>query len=267
MRTNKVNNILMQIYSLPSKIYAEIKRCFQIVQNYFNKRKNKKTRVFLIGTPQYGNLGDQLIALAEIEWLKKYYKNFELLEYTHENLTKDKKCRLVISNINKNDLIFLQGGGNVNDLYLNCEAIRRRIIYKCKNNNIVLFPQSISYSNSEKSNLIKTKTQEIYNSNKNLTVIAREKTSHCTAKKMFPDLQVLLCPDMATFLFNKITPSVISNRSGIVMLTRKDGEKYYTEEQFSNLIDTLNVNYNLDFSDTNVFHTVTPADRLIKTGR
>lgn len=51
--------------------------------------------------------------------------------------------------LNDDDLIFLQGGGNLGDKWLNEERLRRTIIESFPNNKIVILPQTIYFSKND----------------------------------------------------------------------------------------------------------------------
>lgn len=255
-------SVISSVINSPKKLLVFLKRNYQIVCNKRTASKREKPYIFLVGTPEYGNLGDQIIAVAEFRWLRDYYPYFEIKEFTHETLMKDKKCRLLLSQIRKDDLIFLQGGGNLNDLYLNCEQIRRTVIEKCPENKIVLFQQSVFFSDTQKGRAVKTQMQKIYNGHKNFTLITRENKSFEVAKSIFDSLRVLKYPDMATYLFGKVTAQNGTDRNGVLVCIRDDDEKYYSDLQISKMIETLKISNSLDFTDTNVHRTVSPENRL-----
>ena len=127
----KAANTTVSIFLVFKCFPLEIKRLFKIVLNNTIKSFINPPRIFLLPTPDYGNLGDQLIALAEICWLQDFFPNNETLVFGQDFLTKDKSLRLFLSQVKKNDLIFFQGGGNLNNLYLISENIRRLVLKKC----------------------------------------------------------------------------------------------------------------------------------------
>ena len=253
--------MFLQFKILIFKILREIRRRICCCKNALQKAFRKEPVFFLIGTPEYGNLGDQLIALGEFRWLHDCFPKVRVLEFTHEKLMADKGCRILLSQIRKEDVLFLQGGGNVNDKYINCETIRRTVIQTCKENKIILFPQSVSYADTDAAQQIKKETARIYNAHPDLTIITREGTSYLTAQKMFPALRVALCPDMAAYLFQMLRPSAAYPRSGIVMCVRADAEAYYPREEMQRLADDLSSRYELFLTDTNVHRPITPQKR------
>lgn len=262
----KIKTFCASVLSLPKVLISIIKRNVQIFINKTSTKHRKIKQIFLIGTPEYGNLGDQIIAVAELEWLKKYYPDCEIKEFTHETLMKDKNCRMLLSQIGKNDLIFLQGGGNLNDLYLNCEGIRRRVISACPENKIVLFQQSVFFSETEKGKKVKEETCSVYNKHREFTIITRENKSFETAKEIFDQLKVLKYPDMATYLFGKIKPDADIKANGIVTCLRDDNEKFHSDEELLRIKSQLEKDNVIITTDTNIKRVVTPENRLREIG-
>lgn len=257
----KLKTSVYKFIKLPKKFMHFINRNISIAVNNKNKKSRTTAQIFLIGTPNHGNLGDQLIAVAELRWLSDYYPDYEIREFTHETLMKDKNCRLLLSQIKKEDLILFHGGGNLNVLYQNCERIRRKIIKKCPENRIILFQQSIFYEDTEEGRQVKAETQRIYNQHRNFTIIARENGSYEIAKEMFPKLKVYKYPDMATYLFGRVLPTVATERKGVVLCIRKDDEKFYRDDEMKLMKDTVKKNNIVTLSDTHIGHAVLPEER------
>lgn len=256
----KFKTFCASVLTSPKVCAQSLKRNILISKNKKAAKNRTKPCIFLVGTPGYGNLGDQIIAVAELKWLKEYYPDCDIREFTHEQLMKDKNCRLLLSQINKNDLIFLQGGGNLNDLYLNCEQIRRTVISKCPENRIVLFQQSISFSDTQKGELIKAETCSVYNTHKSFTVITRDDGSYSLAKEIFPSLRVLKYPDMATYLFGKLS-AVKAEREGVLICVRDDAERFYSASRKEEMFNSLKNENVLSFTDTNIHKAIAPEDR------
>ncbi|MBQ8228802.1 MAG: polysaccharide pyruvyl transferase family protein [Clostridia bacterium] len=255
---SSVLKIFLSIKSFP----FSVQRCLKIFSNSIKKLFIKEKRIFLISTPNHGNMGDQLIAVAEIKWLKDYFPDYEIKDFVQSILMQDKKLKLLSSQIKKDDLIFLHGGGNVNNWYLISEDIRRNVIKNCPENKLVLFQQSINLTTPVNGVSIKEETEKIYNNHKNFTIIAREETSYQNALKSFPRLNVLKYPDMATYLFNKLKPSHSEHRNGVISCVRKDVEKFYSDEQIQMMYDKIKNDFDLTVSDTHVGHHVSAQNRM-----
>lgn len=237
----------------------------QFVQSLANRVRTllrKEPVIHLIGTPEHGNMGDQLIAVGELQWLRDFFPGVPVREYTHDALMADHRLRGLLSQIGKNDVLFLHGGGNLNDKYVKSEMIRRRVIQKKSKNRIVLFPQSISYAQTEYAQQIKADTSRIYNAHPDFTILAREEQSFSNAKQMFPSLRTILIPDIATYLFHSMGPSAAFQRDGVALCLRSDSEKYYDKEKTDELVQALSASYDVIMTDTHVRRRVLPAERL-----
>ncbi|CAK7053424.1 MAG: hypothetical protein EUB_00550 [Eubacterium sp.] len=154
------------------------------------------SKIFLLGTEDYGNLGDHKIAIEELAFLKKYFPNRKVIEVPASKYFSVKKH--LKSEIKQKDLIIGHGGGNLGNQYLLAEKIRRDFIQSFPNNQIIIFPQTIYFTPDEEGELEKKKTQEIYNKHKHLLINTREKTSYNIAKKMF-NIPIVLTPDIVLF--------------------------------------------------------------------
>ena len=110
-------------------------------------------------------------------------------------------------------------------------------------------PQSIYFKDTEYGKEELEKSKKIYNSHKNLTLIARETVSYEIMKKEFPKVNVILTPDIVMYL-NKTQEK---SRKGIIFALRRDVEKVLTDEQFQK-IDEITSKYfeNKTITDTRI---------------
>lgn len=243
------------------RLYSRVLRIVRIVLYSVRTRFRREPNIFLIGTPEHGNMGDQLIALGELQWLRDYYPNVPVREFTHDTLLQDNRCRLLCAQIRKEDVLFLHGGGNLNDKYVACEAIRRTVIRKKPENKIILFPQSVSYADTPQAQTLRQDTSRIYNAHPDFTILAREERSFANAKQMFPALRTILIPDIATYLFRSLGPSSAFPRDGIALCLRSDSERYYDPEKTALLFQTLSASYSVAMTDTHIRRRVLPQER------
>lgn len=161
------------------------------IQNLSKIRQDKKDKIILMGSPEYNNLGDHAIAFATSYFVKHNFKDKSFYEITENEvsfrLNKIKKF------ITERDIILLQGGGNMGDMYPDQEVIRKKIIKNLKNNKIIIMPQTIYYEN-------KAKLPNYYY-NKNIIFCARESKSYDFFKKNLKQ-KIILCPDIVMYLIN-----------------------------------------------------------------
>lgn len=186
-------------------------------------KKDKEKKILLIGTPIHGNLGDHAIALEEKNFLNFYFSEYKFYEITMPMYNIFKK-RLQ-KNISKKDLIFISGGGWMGNLWLHNENVIREIVSSYPNNQIIIFPQTVFYSNDDKGMVECKKTAEILNRHSNLFLFLREKDSYNLAKKYFSEININLAPDMALYgsLLKDKQSSVVSNT--IKVCLRNDREQ------------------------------------------
>lgn len=148
-------------------------------------------RAFVIGTEDFGNLGDHHIAISEIEYLKRYYT--EVKEVTASQYYK--KRGKLIRTIKKNDLIVMTGGGNFGNIYPIAQDIKRDIVHFWRKNIKVIMPQTIFYSDNlegKKESLIDS---QIFTHNNHILLVCREMKSYQIGKELF-DCDIILTPDI-----------------------------------------------------------------------
>ena len=174
--------------------------------------------MFIFNTPEHGNLGDQLIAYSMIEFIKDYYKDYQIYEINHSQYFDTKK--FLKKKICKENLIFITGGGYLGDIWTNEQKIVNDII-KSFDNKIVIFPQTVYYQNY--SNLVRQK--DIYIKAENIYIMLRDKKSYNLFLNDFnyDKNRLLYAPDIALYL-NMFQLSQIQ-RQGIGLCLRKDKEK------------------------------------------
>lgn len=134
--------------------------------------KKKDKRLFLLQTPTHINIGDHFISVAEIQFLEENFPEYDLIEINEKSVQDFIQFRKFIS---KNDIILLHGGGNLGDEYIHHEKLRRDIITLFSKNKIIILPQTIFFSESEKGRKELEESVKIYSLHKDLTICAREK--------------------------------------------------------------------------------------------
>ncbi len=122
------------------------------------------------------------------------------------------------------------------------------IIQQFKNNPIISFPQSASFSDTKFGERELKKSRKVYGEHPNLTVIGRESKTIKILKKEFPNINLINTPDIVLYLNERDEQA---KRSGVTTAFRKDGEisidSSFKEELLSMLKDSQ---YNLNISDT-----------------
>lgn len=180
----------------------------------------------LLDTPNYCNIGDNLIWQGELDFLDSEVSQYKL-RYS---------ANVVNVNLNKvgmSDVILMQGGGNFGDLYPICQELRKLVVERFPNNRIVFLPQTVFYND-------KTKLAEdcaVFNKHKDIHICARDKESYDLLARYIDESKLLLLPDMA-FCMN------------ISFSQKKTGRALYMKRIDGEFDKSLSFNHNgMDISD------------------
>lgn len=208
------------------KVYTKVKRIFDYKENKHIFRK----RIYFIGSADYNNIGDLAISEATILFLKSQFIDYDILEVGLNEF--DGFFSFLKSNVKGNDLIIMQGGGNLGTKYFQAEKNRRLVFRFFKRNNIVLFPCSIDYDGSKKDKIELSKSINIYSLAEKLCICARDKYSFDYMKEIYKKNEIIFVPDIV--LFNKRIKFSKTNIYGVCL--RKDIESSNNLDfDFSNL--------------------------------
>lgn len=182
------------------------------------------TRCFFLDAATYNNLGDQAIALSMELFLDDLFGRDNVFVINETAIISYLKS--LKKEIKEDDIIVMSGGGNMGDLYPRYESIRRLIIKNFPDNKIVIFPQTLDYSNDKYGLKEYAKAQIIYSRHKNLWVCVREEKSYKKMLQMCDN--VLLVPDIVFYLSGKVKVECHkSNRIGVCL--RNDSESTLTK--------------------------------------
>lgn len=221
--------------------------------NKLKQYKDTKKIIYLL-SPIHGNMGDQAIAFATDKFLKDNFKDYKVLEFRISDVYDYGGAIKRI--LNKDDIIFLHGGGNMGNLYMNEENSRRLIISKFKYNKIISMPQTMSFTNDEEGRRELQRTKKVYNKHKDLTLIAREKYSYDMMKKEIKNAKVINNPDIVTYLHDMFEFDK-ENRIRIMTCLRSDKEGILGQDK-DIFINELNKAYK------DVFNYDTVVNKVIK---
>ena len=223
----------------------KLRRQSTILKKYYNKRfkflKRGEDNLILFGTPEYCNMGDNALAIAELDFLREYFPDHNIIEIS-DRLYKYKKEE-IIKFIKPRDTLFITGGGFLGSLWMDGENLARDIIINFPSNKIIIFPQTIFFEDNEKGKLEYNKTKTIWESNKNLLVFTREKKSYEFIKKNFNNQPVKLYPDMVLRGLNFKCDN-INRKKHVLVCLRKDKESILGNtltEYLKNIFKELNI--------------------------
>ena len=124
-----------------------------------------------------------------------------------------------------NTKVFINGGGNLGTLWFSVEEAFRGIMLAAPKADILIFPSTIYYDETDFGRKEFENSKKIYNKHKSLTLYARESISYEIMKKAYNNVN--LVPDIVFYL-NKCEKIV--SRDGAILCLRNDLEKTLSEE-------------------------------------
>lgn len=232
---NKIKKIKRKI---EKKVYSQ-KDTFTPVQV---KRESTKPMIWLLGTEDYGNLGDHMIAVAQLHFLNDFFPEYNIMEISSRNYFEQREK--LIENVLPQDIIVGTGGGNIGNYYLLSEQIRNDFIQLFPNNRIVIMPQTIWYTKDNEGKKELEKAIRIFSSHKKLLLVAREQFSYEFAKKYFHN-EVILIPDIVLyekpFREMELSAGKITNKvkGKVVVCIRSDMESAISVEKNKQIMTLL----------------------------
>ena len=221
------NRVCLPCYSHTIKAAKDKVR----IREKYGIRKGVKN-IVIFGTPNHGNLGDHAIFFAEKQLLERYFPTgnvfgVNMTDFAHEVQTLRKLLR-------GEDLLILTGGGNLGNQYMDDEIIRREVLARFPDNRVVMFPQTMYFTEDDEGTNQKNKTAEIYNRHKDLWLTARDERSFAEMKKIFSG-RVRLLPDVVLTWKRQGQP----DRRGALLLLRNDAEGVLNIKARQKLRETL----------------------------
>lgn len=237
------------------KIKNKIRKIFRFI-DIILKSKFYKNKMFIFGTPVHGNIGDHAIIYSAQQLIKDNFSNYKLIEID-SGLVK-KGIKYLKKYVSSSDLIYITGGGFIGSLWLNEEEMFRTVVSTFKDNKIIVMPQTIFFSEDEYGKKALEDSKKCYGNCKNLTICCREKYSYEYMTREFPNIKILLVPDIVLYL--KVREEYNDKKDALFCI-RQDKEKVgYDFEQIKNYL-TDKYNFKIDYTDTVMEHDIYPKDR------
>lgn len=244
-------------YILRKNIGSEANSLITLIKDIEKKKYNDYH--FLVGTPLHDNLGDHLLAMAEKSYLKDVCGLANIMEIPLDVIRM--YGSQIATHINPRSIIFVNGGGWMGDVWPHDEILLQDIATDFRNNKVIVFPQTVYYSNlqSQKSQDLLSRAKQSYNDSPNLTLSFRERRSYEFALREFEKCDVVLAPDMALSYLDEAPKNQHKNDRKIGLCLRADREKTSNE-------DILNVIF--DFFDSELYEflvvdTIAPSRVLL----
>lgn len=190
------------------EIYAQVRKF----------AKNKK-KIYLLGTEEFGNIGDHQIAESIHDFLKRHFPDYAVLEVTVSEYSKYKY--FLKKYIRKKDIILCTGGGNLGDVYLPAHKVRIDIVKSWPDNLKLIFPQTIFFDNDTEDAPVLRECRETLIKQNKVVLVARENQSFELAKKYFT-CDRLLAPDI---VLSTNLQTNTDRKNQILLCFRSDTEK------------------------------------------
>lgn len=146
--------------------------------------------IILLDYPNTTNVGDSLIWLGEIAYLKSRKLNIRYVcDVENYDLLAVQKV------LNKKSIVLMHGGGNFGTVWKKIHDFRLKVLRDLPGIPIIQLPQTIYFDDELKL----AEMRGAIAKQGNYTLLARSQPSYEIAKKNF-DTTIYLCPDMAFFI-------------------------------------------------------------------
>lgn len=208
---------------------------------------HQKHKIWYFGVPTHPNLGDQAQKFVILSWLQQNYPESEIVKIPSScfNGGVRKTIKVMRGIIGSADLIIMQSGHTMDGLHPD-ETAHRFISEAFPENRIIFFPTSIEFLSRRGMQ----KDIKSINKHHRTLFLARDPVSADKARKLYPNVDVKLYPDVVTSLIGRY--EFDSAKNGILLCTRNDGEKLYSYEKIDRLAQNLSSLSPLDRTDTTV---------------
>ena len=191
-----------------------------------------RQRFYMFGTPIYNNLGDLAISEAQKRFFAENFPEITYIEITEPQT--EQAIEELLPLLRSDDMIGYVGGGNIGNLDITHEIVRRKVFSTFVNNKTISFPQSVYFEETEEGQAELRKSQEAYNKNSNLTLVARDTQTLSYFQNHFK-ADAILTTDMVLLLQEKLSGT---KRDGVLFIMREDAEKVTSDK----LIEQLTAN-------------------------
>lgn len=236
-------------------IYKNNKCLNESLERQFKLFNTGKKRILLTLTPDYGNIGDHLIALAERRFLNDRFPDYQIDEISMRSLNKI-SIRILKKNAKYYENIIITGGGFLGSLWPDFENASKWIIKAFLKKNIIIFPQTVYYDGNKREI---NKTKKLYGKCKSLNIFVRDKSYDWVVRnlKVSDSIFVYNVPDIALYL---TFPSVDRKFGKVLVCLRKDKERILPNNDENRILDFLGSD-NFLKTDTIVQEDVSIAER------
>lgn len=204
-------------------------------------------KYIIFNAPNHGNIGDHAILYAEEEFLRE--NNKKSISIVHDEI--EYFLQKYSETIKENDIIMITGGGNLGTLWEHEQLEINKIIRKYYKNKIIIFPQTITYSDNIHGIYRREKDKVNYEKCKGLTLVCRDKKSYNFVTENFK-INCLQTSDIVTYL-NYSNLNKENKRKDILICLRKDKERVTSESDIKKIKRILENKFkyeNIEYVDT-----------------
>lgn len=143
--------------------------------------------VALLDYPAYQNVGDHLIWLGELSYLRR-------LGIRVRAAFDERSCSArALASLPRSVPLLITGGGNLGDLWPERQAFRERIVAEHPDRRIIQLPQSIWFRDPGNA----ARANAVFREHPDFTLLVRDVDSCERARRQLPDVRTEWCPDMA----------------------------------------------------------------------
>lgn len=241
-----MDEVILRIKEIRRKLQFYFKFGYKIKKLH---KRGKNVYVCAVSAV-HGNMGDQALGYCRMKFLNGIgIPDEDIVEYT----TRDKMrywpqiCKIH----SKEDIIILRGGGYWGDLWLDGFEEILSYIKQFPNNNIIVFPQSVYFSDTDVGREQLQLSQKIIKKALKLTIFARDLNSKKLLLQYYPNTNIFVTPD--TVLSYKPQIRKIDKRIDILLCLRNDKEKNDKLNIEKNVQEVLKgINLEIGKQDTNI---------------
>lgn len=189
-----------------------IRRQMDLFRTVVGSHVEPKQQFALLDIPEYNNIGDSAIYTGELAFFDSHVGH-------RPNVVSTWAADMgwLERQLPSEGPIFLQGGGNFGDLWMNHQRFRHAVLRHFPNRKIVQLPQSIHYRDPAGI----AETARLIAAHGNFILLVRDQPSYDLARQHF-DCSVELCPDAAMMLW-ELDPKV-APQTDLLVLLRNDLE-------------------------------------------
>lgn len=183
----------------------------------------------LIGTPEYCNLGDHLIAYAAVAFIQKLLPGHAVVEITRELYEAAPAQINQLLSRETVEAVFITGGGFLGSLWEQMDDDVLSILSASAGKKVFILPQTIFYEADSQERFAKDRAA--FAAVKDLHVFVRDRNSYIQSvtNGLIEKESISLRPDMALYLYPYLLEE--QARNGVALCIRQDKENTLSGEQ------------------------------------